>query len=83
LKIELLARRQRKNAKQLDVFFEETTIRVFGQPVSRKRLPGTSGGSWKYLWVGVVEEGPKRKLVRVMETPSLFVLEHILDDNEY
>jgi hypothetical protein len=80
LKIELLARRQRKNAKQLDVFFEETTIRVFGQPVSRKRLPGTSGGSWKYLWVGVVEDGSKRKLVRVMETPSLFVLEHVLDD---
>ncbi|GAX27094.1 hypothetical protein FisN_13Lh362 [Fistulifera solaris] len=82
LKIELLARRQRKNAKQLDVFFEETTIRVFGQPVSSKRLPGTSGGSWKYLWVGVVEEGSNRKLVRVMETPSLFVLEHVLDDNK-
>lgn len=78
-KIELLARRQRKNAKQLDVFFEETTIRLFGQAVSRKRLPGTSGGSWKYLWVGVVEEGQKRKLIRVMETPSLFVLEHDLD----
>lgn len=82
LKVELLARRQRKNAKQLDVFFEETTVRLFGQPVTRKKLPGTSGGSWNYLWVGVVEEGPKRKLVRVMETPSLFVLEHDLDECE-
>ena len=80
IQIELLARRQRKNAKQLDVFFEETTISLFGQPVSRKKLPGTSGGSWNYVWVGIVEDGPKRKLVRVMETPSLFVLEHDLQD---
>jgi len=72
LKIALRANREVKSDKVIKVTFEETTISAFGQKV--KQFETSGGGSWKYIFCGEVDG----KLVRVMETPSLFVLEQPL-----
>lgn len=79
IKIELLASRDVIDAERINVTFHETTVNVVGNPLIRKPVSG--GGQWKYIWAGVIpdETDPTRKiLVRIMETPSLFVLEHVM-----
>mmetsp|Transcript_15323 Transcript_15323/g.21350 ORF Transcript_15323/g.21350 Transcript_15323/m.21350 type:complete len:211 (+) Transcript_15323:262-894(+) len=72
VQIALRANREVKSDKVIKVTFEESTISVFGQKVKQFEVSG--GGSWKYIFCGEVDG----KLVRVMETPSLFVLEQPL-----
>lgn len=56
------------------VVFRQTAVQVFGQTVVNKEMKGA--GIWKYLFAGVVEDATtgKQKNVRVLETPSLFIL---------
>lgn len=75
LKISLRAEREVKSDTAIKVTFYETTVTLFGMKVTSKTIDN-SGGVWKYLFSGVVQTpSGKRKLVRVLETPSLFVLE--------
>lgn len=79
LMISLKAKREIKSNTAIKVTFLQMTINVFGQKVMQKELPGTSGGVWKVKFVGKIKDGNgNEKLVRVMETPSLFVLEQAL-----
>jgi hypothetical protein len=59
------------------VSFKETTFRLFGATLKQSEVSG--GGTWKYLFVGeIVDKDGNKKLVRVMETPSLFIIEQPL-----
>jgi hypothetical protein len=79
LMISLKAKREIKSDTAIKVTFLQTTISVFGQKVVQQELPGTGGGVWKVKFVGKIkDENGNEKLVRVMETPSLFVLEQAL-----
>lgn len=53
--------------------FKRMTYKLFAVPLYRKQVPSNSpGGIWKYIYVGnFVDTDGKRKLLRVMETPSL------------
>lgn len=74
LEIGLTASRQVKSDTILAVKFHKTTVSVFGVPLVDKEISG--GGSWKMLFAGhITDTDGTRKLVRVMQTPSLFVLE--------
>jgi hypothetical protein len=79
LMISLKAKREIKSNTAIKVTFLQTTFFLFGQKVMQQELPGTSGGIWKVKFVGKIRDGNgNEKLVRVMETPSLFVLEQAL-----
>jgi hypothetical protein len=79
LMISLKAKREIKSNTAIKVTFLQMTFTVFGQKVMQQELPTTSGGVWKVKFVGKIkDENGKEKLVRVMETPSLFVLEQAL-----
>lgn len=74
LKIALTVERKVKNENILDVFFKHTTISLFGQKAIEKEVDG--GGSWKYIFSGnIIDKDGQKKLIRIMETPSLFILE--------
>jgi hypothetical protein len=82
VRISLQATREVKNDKIIKVTFLETTVSLFGKTLVRKPLSG--GGVWKVKFVGIIpndpndDKGGKGRLIRVMETPSLFVLEQRL-----
>jgi hypothetical protein len=77
LLISLKARREVKNDTSIKVTFLETTVSLFGKALVQKELKG--GGVWRCLFVGKMQDANgKEKLVRVMETPSLFVIEQTL-----
>mmetsp|Transcript_12343 Transcript_12343/g.33954 ORF Transcript_12343/g.33954 Transcript_12343/m.33954 type:complete len:254 (-) Transcript_12343:59-820(-) len=77
LEIELRANREVKNDKLIAVKFDEMTISLFGKTV--KKSPAGGGGSWRCLFADEVNVGGQRKILRIMQTPSLFVLEQPLD----
>ena len=78
LMVALKARREIKNGSTIKVSFLENTISLFGKTLTQKEIGG--GGVWKVRFVGKVKDNDgKEKLVRVMETPSLFVLEQPLN----
>ena len=78
VKIALRAEREVKSDTAIKVTFRETTVTLFGNKVTSKLIEN-SGGVWKYVFSGVVTDtNGRQKLVRVMETPSLFVLEQDL-----
>jgi hypothetical protein len=78
LKISLQAKCENKSATVNAVKFETTTISIFGNTLVTKDLTG--GGAWKYLFLGEVQDvDGRRKLVRVMETPSLFIIEQPIE----
>lgn len=78
LMIALQAKRDIKNSSTIKVSFLETTFSLFGNAFSKKQAGG--GGVWKCRFVGKIEDANgKEKLVRIMETPSLFVLEQPLN----
>ena len=81
LKIALHAERTVMDDSQIKVTFKETSISLFGSIVANKKFENNRGGVWKYLFIGEVMDPAQgqRKLVRVMETPSLFILEQNLD----
>lgn len=73
----LRATKSVKNDTTNLVKFHQTTIKVFGQTVLDKDIKG--GGFWKYLFMGTITDTDgKAKFVRIMETPSLFILEQPL-----
>lgn len=77
IRIALTAEREVKNDTTIKVTFHKTTVSVFGKQLVEKETGG--GGVWKYIYAGVVtDKKGAKKLVRVMETPSLFVLEQPL-----
>mmetsp|Transcript_3048 Transcript_3048/g.4104 ORF Transcript_3048/g.4104 Transcript_3048/m.4104 type:complete len:224 (+) Transcript_3048:79-750(+) len=79
LKIALRAERKVLDDKRIRVTFRETTIYLFGNVVTSKELEN-SGGVWNYIFSGeITDTNGNRKLVRVMETPSLFIIEQDLD----
>jgi len=78
LMIALEAKREIKNSSTIKVSFLETTFSLFGKPFSTQKAGG--GGIWKVKFVGKIkDQDGKDKLVRIMETPSLFILEQPLD----
>lgn len=77
LQISLRAKREIKNDSTIKVSFLETSFNLFGRTLKKANVGG--GGVWKVKFVGKVQdENGKEKLVRIMETPSLFVLEQDL-----
>jgi hypothetical protein len=77
LEASLRATRTIKNDSTNLVKFHQTTIKVFGRTLLDKEIKG--GGFWKYLFVGkILDDDGTEKFVRIMETPSLFVLEQPL-----
>lgn len=82
LRIALKAEREQKSDKITKVFFRQTRVELFGQKVIEKTVSG--GGTWKYLFSGPVVDPKTKKTtyLRVMETPSLFVLESPLSQEE-
>ena len=81
LRIALTASRKvLDDGDRINVFFHKTTVYLFGKKLVEKEVSG--GGQWQYIWAGVIkdkEANNKKKLVRIMETPSLFVLEQDLE----
>jgi hypothetical protein len=72
--IALTASRQIKSDTIIAVKFHKTTVSVFGVQLFEKEIGG--GGSWKMLFAGRVQDRDgTEKLVRVIQTPSLFVIE--------
>ena len=73
----LRATKSVKNDSTNLVKFHQTTVKIFGKTVLDKDIKG--GGFWKYLFMGkIVDTDGKEKFVRIMETPSLFILEQPL-----
>ena len=78
LQITLRAKREVKSDSVLKISFLETKFSLFGKTFKEGEVGG--GGAWKAKFVGTIEDDDgKKKLVRVMETPSLFVLEQDLE----
>mmetsp|Transcript_30872 Transcript_30872/g.46871 ORF Transcript_30872/g.46871 Transcript_30872/m.46871 type:complete len:227 (-) Transcript_30872:222-902(-) len=79
LRISLKASREVKNDSTIKVSFLETKVTLFGQKLVEKQVGG--GGIWKVKFVGRItdETSGKERLIRIMETPSLFVLEQPLN----
>ena len=76
--IALQAKREIKNASTIKVSFLETGFSLFGKTISTKQAGG--GGVWKVKFVGkIMDKDGKEKLIRIMETPSLFILQQPLD----
>ena len=79
IQIALKAKREILNDTSIKVSFLETSFNIFGQTLKKSKMDGNSGGVWKVKFVGTVEDqNGSRKLVRIMETPSLFILEQDL-----
>jgi hypothetical protein len=79
LKISLQADLSVKDDWNNKVAFRQTTVRLFGLTVVDKPLKG--GGMWKYIFSGVVQDSDGRlQRVRIMETPSLFIISQDVTD---
>jgi len=62
-----------------EVRFYQTTVSLFGKRIVKKDVD-ISGGEWRYLFLGQIEDANgRRKLIRVMETPRLFILEQPIE----
>ncbi|CAB9500402.1 expressed unknown protein [Seminavis robusta] len=74
VEISLQAEKIVKNDTTNIVKFKKSQVKAFGKTVVEKDING--GGVWKYLFMGEVQDADgNKKLLRVMETPSLFVIE--------
>ena len=77
LTIALTASRDIKNDTTIAVKFITTRVYLFGNQIAEKDVGG--GGVWKMLFAGIVRDTDgTEKLVRILETPSLFVIEQTL-----
>lgn len=72
VRLALEAEREVLDSKRIRVTFRETAVSVFGRQVFRKAIEGS--GVWVQRYV---DEG-----LRVMDTPSLFVLRKVGDVND-
>jgi hypothetical protein len=74
----LRASKSIKNETTNLVYFHQTTIQFLGITILDKEIKGV--GFWKYLFMGtIIDTGGQKKLIRIMETPSLFILEQPLN----
>ena len=74
LKISLQAERKAKTDEICTVSFRKSVVELFGKKVVEKDIG--DGGSWKYIFAGEATDPETNQpvYVRVMETPSLFLL---------
>lgn len=72
LKVELNAERQVLDGNRIRVKFRETVISLFGNAV--KRVEAKGAGVWDYKFAGSVDVNGERLLLRVLNTPSTFVI---------
>ncbi len=81
-KIALRASREIKSDTVIKVSFHQTTVSLFDIPIVNKDIAG--GGAWKMMFCGVVTDATsdRKTLVRIMETPSLFVIEQPIVDTD-
>ena len=78
LRISLYAERTILDDTRIRVKFRETVIQLGGLEAVRKDTNGQ--GVWNNLFVGEYnDDNGTRKLLRVMETPSLFVIQQDID----
>lgn len=76
-KIALTASREIKDDTTIQVSFHKTKVYLFGVQLLEKEVGG--GGVWKMIFAGEINDQDKRKkLVRIMETPSIFIIEQQL-----
>lgn len=74
LTLALRATRKFADENTNQVMFRQVTIQLFGNTVLEKDITG--GGTWNYLFHGTIEDTDgTSKLVRIMEAPSLFIIE--------
>lgn len=76
LRIALTAERKIMNDTRIKVTFKQTKVSLFGKTMLDKEITG--GGVWDCIFTGQVTDQGQEKLIRVMETPSLFVIEQAL-----
>lgn len=79
LNIQLMAERDILDSGRIKVEFRETVVKFLGLELVRKETNGK--GVWQQLFVGVVpglESKDERILLRVMLTPSLFIIQQKL-----
>ncbi|GMI42918.1 hypothetical protein TeGR_g12450 [Tetraparma gracilis] len=74
LKLELSARRTAIDGKRYRVSFDDLSVSCFSLPLLAKTVGGE--GVWELRFVEACEGSGGRK-VRVMSTPSIFVLEEV------
>mmetsp|Transcript_13866 Transcript_13866/g.26436 ORF Transcript_13866/g.26436 Transcript_13866/m.26436 type:complete len:240 (+) Transcript_13866:160-879(+) len=72
VKIELYAERKVLDESRIRVKFKETVFSLFGNEVKRGDVKGS--GVWNYKFSGLVNVDGEKMLLRVMETPSTFVI---------
>jgi len=72
VKVELNAEREVLDESRIRVKFKETAFYVFGNEVKRGEVKGS--GVWNYKFSGSVNVGGERMRLRVMQTPSTFVI---------
>jgi hypothetical protein len=72
LKIELNADRKVLDEKRIRVMFKETAFYLFGKEVKRSDVKGA--GVWDYQFSGKVIVNGERMFLRVLKTPSTFVI---------
>jgi hypothetical protein len=78
IQIALRAKREVKNDDTIKVSFLQTSFNIFGKTIKTSQVGG--GGVWKVTFVGTYKDlDGNEKFVRIMETPSLFVLQHDLN----
>jgi hypothetical protein len=83
LEISIRAEKKIKDDWTNVVFFRRSIFKLFGQTIVEKDI-NRNGGRWRYLFSGKVRDSDgQTKFVRVMETPSLFVLEQPVPEEEH
>ena len=72
VKVELNAERKVLDDSRIKVIFRRTDFFLLGKEVKSGEVKGA--GIWDYRFSGIVELNGERVLLRVMDTPSLFVI---------
>lgn len=72
IKIELNAERKVLDGNRIRVKFKETAFYVFGNEVKRSEVKGA--GVWDYLFSGSVVVNGENMFLRVLKTPSTFII---------
>jgi hypothetical protein len=82
LEISVRAEKKIKDDWTNVVSFRRSTLKLFGQTIVENDI-NLEGGYWNYLFLGKVRDSDGlTKIIRVMETPSLFVLEQPVPEEE-
>lgn len=79
LQVSIFANRQVLNDDEIEVCFYETQIHLFDKLVLKRSVDLGHPGIWKHLFVGQVTIGNEKMLLRVMNTPKLYVLTQPID----